>query len=530
MIVEDRLRIIDKLEFRRKADYTIWGYLYQFDLALYDLLCQFEGEDLFLYEEMILNPTYEIETVEDYTKYCFNENTENYYLSQVKYSATESTFNHWDVLATLYYNYLFLNKDCNGNINIKTSIFFHSTKEVKISKSDIKTLGKIAIEKKIKEFEEKMGAIEEVAYEDISSYINKLGNSEERSNFIFNKYHNDENLEEFLDKHIVIRWFPEKLELRKKIKEKFMSIFNNNFKEFGEEQSSILYSLGINFIINKWQSKNKRLDKVSFSIDDIKSYIKSIELSQEGVYWNMIEIYIKERIDIVISRIYFYLENKYKIDKSLNINIYKKKFGGFAQDIYEFFIKKLAICDNRYVFLNTLEFNFEYTKEEYKKLSPIKEYSEFIKSKMTMEVFIQRLINIMNYNSEKNLTEDNKLDDIVSFDKDLLQIKLSYDSRQAVLFPKSYVDVLFDYCSIIDKIKKSNLKPKVWFFDSGINKQGKYDYKVNKIGSDSIKVTDTEDNNYYIECMRCLCENNYLNIDDTHWIFCKRCKDGEDKY
>ena len=149
---------------------------------------------------------------------------------------------------------------------------------------------------------------------------------------------------------------------------------------------------------------------------------------------------------------------------------------------------------------------------------------------MTMEVFIQRLINIMNYNYRKNLLEDNKLEEIVIFDKDLVQIKLSYDSRQGVLFPKSYVDVLFDYCSIIDKIKKSNLRSKVWFFDSGVNKQGKYDYKVNKIGSDSIKVTDTEDNNYYIECMRCLCENDYLNIDDTHWIFCKRCKDGEDKY
>lgn len=530
MIVEDRLRIIDKLEFRRKADYTIWGYLYQFDLALYDLLCQFEGEDLFLYEEMILNPTYEIETVEDYVKYYFNGNRENYYLAQVKYSATELGFTHWDVIATLYYNYLFLIKDGSDNINIKTSIFFHSKKEVNVNKNDIKTLGKIAIKKKIKELEEKIGAIEEVAYEDISSYIKKFGNSDERANFIFNKYHNDENLEEFLDRHIVIRWFPDKLELRSKIKEKFMSIFNDDFKEFGEEQSNILYSLGINFIINKWQNKNKRLDKVSFSIDDIKSHIKSTICSQEKVYWNMMERYIKERIDTVISRIYFYLENKYKIDNSVNLNIYREKFSKFAQDIYEFFIKRLSTCENRYAFLNTIEFNFEYTKEEYKKLSPIKEYSEFIKSKMTMEVFIQRLINIMNYNYRKNLLEDNKLEEIVIFDKDLVQIKLSYDSRQGVLFPKSYVDVLFDYCSIIDKIKKSNLRPKVWFFDSGVNKQGKYDYKVNKIGSDSIKVTDTEDNNYYIECMRCLCENDYLNIDDTHWIFCKRCKDGEDKY
>ena len=83
MSLEDNLRSLDRLEYKRKADYSIWGYLYQFDLAYYDMLCQIDGEDLFENGDVINNPIYEIETMEDYIKYYDYEGEEHISLAQV---------------------------------------------------------------------------------------------------------------------------------------------------------------------------------------------------------------------------------------------------------------------------------------------------------------------------------------------------------------------------------------------------------------------------------------------------------------
>lgn len=518
MSLEDNLRSLDRLEYKRKADYSIWGYLYQFDLAYYDMLCQIDGEDLFENGDVINNPIYEIETMEDYIKYYDYEGEEHISLAQVKYSSYAREFSYWDVILGLYYNYLYLTKD-NINLNVKSSVFFSTPREIKITKEMILTLGRSAINEEIKSLEEVATVIMPMA--ECSSF-------EKRIDYVLYNYHIEEKLAKFIEEGLVIRWFPDKVGIRKLIKEKLADRYKNVFLEFEESQrKDILYSVGINFIIEKWQDKKQRLDICKFTLGDIERCFESIEVSQVNVYWTLIVNYIQDTIDEVIRRIKRHIDRE--VDSSVKKRKYEKRFGIFAQDIYKFLLDKLSNRENRYAFLNTINFTLHYSKDEYIVLENIEEYSLFIKSSSHMQSFIERLINIMNYNNEKNFSEDNILENVIIFEDSMVKIKLSYDSREGILFPKSHINIIDDYYQISDKLMEQKLKPKVWYFDSGIKKQGKYDYKINKIRSDEINVTEPKDDSYYIECMRCLHENNYLNIEDNNCIFCERCIDGQAK-
>lgn len=516
MILDNDLRSLDKLEYRRKADYSIWGYLYQFDLAFYDMLCQIEGEDLFISEEIINNPIYEIETIEDYIKYYTYEGKEYVSLAQVKYSSSARDFSHWDVLIGLYYNYLYLTRN-NINLNVKSSVFFHIPRKVDIDKEDIKSLGKSVIN----------GAIESL--EKVATTLDEAGNFEERIDYVLYNYHSEEKLKKFIEEGLIIRWFPDKNRIKEYIKEKLLLRFNNIFLEFDDNQrKNILYSLGINFIIREWQNKKQRLDICKFSLQDINEFFEDISLLEENIYWNLIINNIQDNIDEVINCIIRHLNR-------MNYSEYEKKeyedkFRKYAQSIYTFLIDKLSRRENRYAFLNTINFTLIHSKEEYIELDRFKEYSLFITASSHMQSFIERLINIMNYNNENNFSQDNILENVIIFEDNIVKIKLSYDSREGILFPKSHRNIIDDYYQLSDKLMEQRLKPKVWYFDSGIKKQGKYDYKINKISRNEVNITEPNDDNYYIECMKCLHEIDYLNIEDNHWIFCKRCKDGEDKY
>ena len=70
----DVLHELDKGEENRKADYSIWGYLYQFDLMLLDMLRQNDKDDFFNDLTVDIDGKYEIEMVEDYAKnFIYNE-------------------------------------------------------------------------------------------------------------------------------------------------------------------------------------------------------------------------------------------------------------------------------------------------------------------------------------------------------------------------------------------------------------------------------------------------------------------------
>ncbi|MCS4525683.1 hypothetical protein JTS98_02940 [Clostridium botulinum] len=168
MNFENCLRELDKLEEKRKADYSIWGYLYQFDLAFYDMLCQYQGKDLFDKCNEIKNPTYELETIEDYSKY-YKNNDKNYLnLAQVKYSSGANEFTHWDVLLGLYYNYLYIKNNCNEDIIVNCSVFFSTPTRIDVSKDDVTNNGVTIIKEHLK-------ILDKIIIDISDGVINKLG-------------------------------------------------------------------------------------------------------------------------------------------------------------------------------------------------------------------------------------------------------------------------------------------------------------------------------------------------------------------
>ncbi|MCS4516630.1 hypothetical protein JTS93_12320 [Clostridium botulinum] len=82
---------------------------------------------------------------------------------------------------------------------------------------------------------------------------------------------------------------------------------------------------------------------------------------------------------------------------------------------------------------------------------------------------------------------------------------------------------------MFERIMKTELRPSVWYFDNDedLPNQGKYAFKINKMDTNDINISRPYSNNYYIECMKCLKENDFLNICDINCIFDERCKKME---
>lgn len=524
MNFETCIRELDKLEEKRKADYSIWGYLYQFDLAFYDMLCQCGGENLFDRTISIENPIYELETIEDYNKY-YKFGDKNYIdLAQVKYSSSSREFTHWDVLRGLYYNYLYIKNNTDEEVDIRCSIFFSTPVKIDIDKKEILNVGIGSIKEYIKTFDE-------VAVSSSQKEINELGNFEERIGFIYSRYHTEEELVNFLTNNIVIKWFENKDKIREKIKDKLMNMFGDNFQEIDvKKRKDVLYSLGINFIIHEWQSKKKRKEIKKISIDNVRNYYNDFTANRENIFKNLFSNYIRNSIEGVLSQIERSLirEEYSELEAEIIIN---KNFSRNADRIYEYLSEILFDRHNRYKLLNTIMLTPIITKEEYFELNDMQEFEQVITSAVYFKSYIQRLLKVMHFNDCNQLKEDNLLTNLISVENDMFLIKSSLENRKCLLLPKSYPDVIDNHEVIFDRIMKSKLRPTVWYFDNGIQSNGKYDFMFNKIDESDVNISRPYSNRYYIECMKCLKENEFLNICDMNCIFKERCKkDGNTKY
>ncbi|NAS18707.1 hypothetical protein GND98_012715 [Clostridium butyricum] len=128
---------LDNEEENRKADYSIWGFLYQFDLTLLDILKNNTENDIFEDGKKDADTIYQIEVVEDYIK-TYTINDKDYIrLAQVKYTSTSNSFSKWEVIVDLYYNYLKIKNDCNAEIDYKCYILFNAESEIKIERNEI---------------------------------------------------------------------------------------------------------------------------------------------------------------------------------------------------------------------------------------------------------------------------------------------------------------------------------------------------------------------------------------------------------
>lgn len=524
MNFEKCLRELDKIEDKRKADYSIWGYLYQFDLAFYDMICQYQGKDLFEKCNQIKKPIYELETIEDYSKY-YEENNINYLnLAQVKYSSGANEFTHWNVLLGLYYNYLYIKNNCNDNITINCSIFFSTPRPIQVSKQDIINTGKKIIK-------DHLNKLSKVAIDISDGRINKLSNFENRIDYVYKKYHTEEQLTEFINNSIIIKWFEDKNKIREKIKKILLEEFGDKFTNIEKERKGdILYSLGINYIINEWQNKNKRKHVIKIDIENILNYYSTITLQEDEMYENLYLNYIRSIIDEIMQHAKRRLVIGGKNYEEAEIEV-RDKLSGNADKVYEYLSVIFNDKHSRYSLLNTVMLTPIVTKEEYFKLDKLDEFLLLSQAYIYLKSFIQRLFNIMYFNDTHGLSQDNDLDRLIVLENDFMLIKLSSERRKSLLLPKGYPDPLDNHEVIFDRIIRTHIRPTVWYFDDDVPRQGRYDLLINKVNDKTMNIGKPYDNNYYIECMKCLKENEFFNICDINCIFNERCKEnGNSKY
>lgn len=526
MKFEECLRDFDKLEEKRKADYSIWGYLYQFDLAFYDMLCQYQTKDLFDKFNDIKNPTYEIETIEDYSKY-YSCNGVNYLnLAQVKYSSVADDFTYWDVLIGLYYNYLYIKHNCDEDINISCSVFFSTPNKVDIKKEDIITTALKVMDEYLKEIEKKEIDI-------LNVEIESLGSFEKRKEYLIKKYYNKEDYSEFIKNNLIIKWFYDKENIKKHIKIKLVEIFGEKFQSLDMSQNQdILYSLGINYLINTWQDKKKRSEIKLLNIDELKDYYDLIDSKRDDLFNNMIIDYIRGTIDEELQHIKRRLLLKGYSDGEVDNEI-KISFVKNADNLYKYFIELFKNKENRYKLLNTIALKTIISKEEYLSLDIMNELKILSESQTYFKSYIQRLLNIMYYNDKNGFQCDNELQRLLCSENDMILINLSNEKRNAILFPKAHQDVLDSHEIIFKRMMNTKVRPSVWYFDNDedLSNKGIYEFKINRIIDNDVNISRPYNSIYYIECMKCLKENDFLNICDINCIFQERCKkDGNNKY
>ncbi|HID0828255.1 TPA: hypothetical protein ACXDAW_002799, partial [Clostridium botulinum] len=358
MNFENCLRELDKLEEKRKADYSIWGYLYQFDLAFYDMLCQYQGKDLFDKCNEIKNPTYELETIEDYSKY-YKNNDKNYLnLAQVKYSSGANEFTHWDVLLGLYYNYLYIKNNCNEDIIVNCSVFFSTPTRIDVSKDDVTNNGVTIIKEHLK-------ILDKIIIDISDGVINKLGNFDKRIDYVYKKYHTEKHLKDFINNHLIIKWFEDKKDIKANIKKKLIEIFGDKFTTVDTEiKGDILYSLGINYVISEWQNKKKRKDIRIINIDSIVNYYNTVTIQEDETFYNLNLNYIRTAIDEELQHIKRTLIKRKKYsNEDADIEI-EKSFAKNADKLYEYLSSIFNNKENRYKLLNTIMLTPIITKDE----------------------------------------------------------------------------------------------------------------------------------------------------------------------
>ncbi|HEY8890310.1 MAG TPA: hypothetical protein VIM70_08645 [Clostridium sp.] len=517
------IRSLDKLEVNRKADYSIWGYLYQFDLTLYDMLCHNTENDLFNDEPNSSKATYQIEVIEDYIKTFSLLNKDYIRIAQVKYSSLAKDFNNWGVIIDLYYDYLYLSNMSEGDINIKCAIIFNTIRKVSFEKQQIIDNGKEIIGNFISIY------MKEVAMSSVN--INE-DNHNKRVINILNKYHSEIALENFLNHSLIIHWEEQRQKLINLIKVRLDKIFNDEFINFSNQnKKDILYSLSISFIIDKWQSKKSKIDTVEIKIDDIINYVKEIVISEEKVITYSIINNIKEAIDQNLKEITWTLlkQDKDKDEEKVKV-LLQNTYYKYADKLFEKLSVILKDKLNRCKLLNTISLNEFIGKEEYFKLSLIEEYVYFSKKQVYLESYINRILKFINQNVENGINSILDINIMLDFNNDILFFKHPLEKRSCVLLPNTIKNPEYDHEMVLERINQSKIKPKVWYFDKLDIPNPVYDLNIFKPKSVNIDIKEPYDDKYYIECMECLDLKYPFENGRISCIFCERCKlNGQSK-
>ncbi|CEQ02930.1 Uncharacterised protein [[Clostridium] sordellii] len=573
-ILIDTLDMLDEFEKNRKADYSIWGYLYQFDLMFYDMLTDKDKSDLFNDYNKLSGKldiiTYEAEMIEDYCKEFTINDQKHVRLAQIKYNARSKTNfykENKDALKTLYYIYLKAKiLDCES-FDLKCSLFYFNQNEKNNNSNDysdkireeLETIINSEVKKLDDELNNKDSKIEpnewvsttidnEILYNQLTSK-----DLSGRIQYLFYNLSNKEYLNDFIDNTLITKKVPERQDLIAMIKQKLeeeYSYLRSNDYSLSEEinKGDLLYSLGINFIINEWQSKKEKNERKPINLQQVLEYIHSMN-SRDVLIDDIVEKILVEYFDELI----------YIIESDIYKDIYDDKFEEqqgneiidnfeiLLHELLEFLRRILKERTARYSLFNTISNNRFKTREEYLQMSVIEEYAIINQMKDLFMDFCRRILKIMYW--EKYIQNKSiDLDEWFRIDEELWIFKKKDLKIKTVLLPNVSDDRVKDICRDIvyrmRKVDNKYSKPRLWYFKS-INEnkgysdrilydlreiQGRggmmhYTLNITKIADDNIRnnIVGNNDDYFYIECMDCLKMNSMSNYESIEHIFSERC-------
>jgi len=489
--IVDLIRDLDNDNRDRDAYSSINGYFYQFELTLLHILNEGSSDDAFgdNYEPA----EYQLETIEDYTKYFEVDGKKFIRVAQIKHYTTEATNSkYYDAVLWLYYNFLkFLEKNPK-DIEYSAYIFHYDTSP---DKND--------------------GAIFNVLKEAIASNERKV-DAEKRSSpykkIMAIAGHNEHNLQLFctLAKFKKCDSFSE---VTAKLKSKLKAHYHN--VKHGEVEW--LYAAAVSKLIHDGK------EKIPFTIKRLDEYVR--EEKPEF----LIKYFYKE---MIIEKVFYEIEkmkgtlsnNPRRFLSSNTLSEPAIKSYEYIYDMIKEFLKdKFQVDSFRMSFLHSVA-----PKQLDRTYSPnsLQEYEAFLECVDLINKFVSKLAKIMYFIESTGHESDLETWFFINDEAWLCEIPGEQRGR-GVLMGDCPGDPYHTLLEIIPRFGKMESKPDVVYLSmiDGITASNgiKYTHDITEIDDGNFIHCDPAQEHFHIQCLQCLSVYNYEDTGKIAHIFLDGC-------
>ncbi|MBV4418927.1 hypothetical protein KM800_06200 [Clostridium tyrobutyricum] len=514
---------LDKGEERRKADFSIWGYLYQFDLMLMDMLSQNDEGNFFNDLTKDVDAEYEIEMVEDYAKNFIYDNKQYIRIAQVKYHSKSNNFNDKEAIVLLYYAYLkFINLKCS-DIDFKCGLFYYNKIKEGWDNKKIRNFFKDSLNNYMKdEVKPQVSMTEIKSYETSNKGNGKVPNNiKNRVKTIVNKLSNDSIIDKFINKCIVVSWVSDRQKLISDIKDLLSNMYSDYFLKYQEKRKDILYSLCINYIINSWQKKKNKSERIYIKLSDINRRLKELSDNEDETNFERLINSLRSYFDTAIKDIKELLLDDYSETEVQDIIM---TYCNISENFYNYFILTFKNRNHIYSFLNTIAPDEFMSLDDYNTLNSEKKYDIFLENKTFIRSYISRVIKFIYAYTINNKQYKLKIENWFAIDDEMWLFKHPYENKESILLPKPHDRPKLMRKRILKRIYRSRKTPNTWLFgDSKF--EGFYELHINKpLYSNDVEVDKPGYKKpFSVECMECFKEDEPANIKQLNRIFEERC-------
>ncbi|MBX4266782.1 hypothetical protein [Clostridium estertheticum] len=487
--MDEFIQVLREGEEKRDATEKIRGFLFQDLVALWLLLQEKDGTELYLEyaEDILINTSNEIKIV------------------QVKYYP-KSVIKKNEVYSDLYMQYLKkLVKDTSKVV--KTYLYYHSSNGCdEVSCKDYINTSFIKCQNNDMTL--------------LNILRSKLIYSDKKKNII-TQFHSLELLDNF---DFSQNSMPNISDLKDCIKEELINIFNSNSMIVNV---SGLKEILVSLAVDKLQStyyKNLEERSVGVKKEELLDCMR-LALSESDLgYESMILAIISDCINEAIKQIE---------DEVTDIDL-KNFYRNMANQTKNYFHEKLKNKDNRFKFINTVcnkENIKKMNRSYYLTLLVKEEYLKFIEYKSRIEYYIKKIWKLI-YN-DRTSDEKIKIDDYIKLNQDCFFFKGVNDPCKFIfLSGVENTEAIREAKSIFSRVIEMEEKPRKWYLSGG-KIRGKYDYtySVNEIKFSkenfNYDLDDFSSSEFFIKCMDCLnvdCEAFDKKDDLNNTVFVLNCK------